>query len=233
MTYAEGPSDDAPSDDAPTLRLDARSAALTGAAQAGARGITLFVILVSTALVTRAVGVNTYADWVTALSLMAMAGFLLDPGVSPVIVRRLVQDPATCPQPSALLAPRLALAFGAAMLATGLTVALRGPDALPLAAVLSAQLLPRAYVLNAGAWLQADQRLHRQTMYEAVVAALGLTGLAIAAHLGAPATTLAAIGFVAPALILAALMARELRRTPSAALPPRGHQYGAGALRPG
>jgi O-antigen/teichoic acid export membrane protein len=207
-----------------SLSLTGRGAAVTVLAQAVARGITLFVVLGSTALVTRAVGVDTYANWVTALSLMAMAGFLLDPGMSPVIVRRLVQDPATCPQPSALLAPRLALAFGAALFATALTVALRGPDALLLAAVLSAQLLPRAYVMNAAAWLQADQRLHRQTMYEAVVAALGLTGLAIAAHLGAPAPTLAALGFLGPALILAALMARELRRSPSAALPPGGHQ---------
>jgi O-antigen/teichoic acid export membrane protein len=201
-----------------------RGAVVTVVAQSATRGITLFVILASTALVTRAVGVDTYANWVTALSLMAMAGFLLDPGMSPVLVRRLLQTPDETPQASALLAPRLALAAGAALFAIGMTVALRGPDAAALAAVLAAQLLPRAFVMNVGAWLQADQRLHRQTVLEAVVAVLGLTGLAIATRLDAPATGLAAIGFLVPAIVLAVLMARELRLTPSSALPPGGPQ---------
>ena len=107
---------------------------------------------------------------------------------------------------------------------TATTWALRGSDALLLGAVLGAQLIPRSVVMNAGAWLQADQRLHRQTALEAVVAALGLGSLAIAAALDAGAETLAAVGFLVPALLLAVLMTDQLRRTPSAALPPHAPQ---------
>ena len=89
---------------APASPLSGRGAAITVVAQAIARGITLFVVLGSTAIVTRAVGVGVYADWVTALSLMAMAGYLLDPGITPVIVRRLVQDSDSSPRPRSMMA---------------------------------------------------------------------------------------------------------------------------------
>ena len=205
---------------APASPLSGRGAAITVIAQAIARGITLLVVLGSTAIVARAVGVTVYADWVTALSLMAMAGFLLDPGITPVIVRRLVQDPNESPRPRTMMLVRLALGTVAALFVAVMTALLRGSDSLLLGAVLGAQLIPRAVVMNAGAWLQADQRLHRQTALEAVVAALGLGALAIAASRDASAETLGAIGFLIPALLLALLMADQLRRTPSAALPP-------------
>ena len=209
---------------APASPLSGRGAAVTVVAQSVARGITLFVVLGSTAIVTRAVGVDVYADWVTALSLMAMAGYLLDPGITPVIVRRLIQDPDSSPRPRSMLAVRVVLGVTAALFVTAMTWALRGADSVLLGAVIGAQLIPRAVVMNAGAWLQADQRLHRQTVLEAVMAALGLGSLAIAAALDAPAETLAAVGFLVPALLLAVLMTDQLRRTPSAALPPHAPQ---------
>jgi O-antigen/teichoic acid export membrane protein len=210
------------SEAAPAPPLSGRGAAITVVAQTTARGITLLVVLGSTAIVTRAVGVTVYADWVTALSLMAMAGFILDPGLTPVIVRRLIQDPEQAPHPRTLLLVRLALGLLSALFVAALTAILRGGDALLLGAVLGAQLIPRAAVMNVGAFLQADQRLHRQTALEAVVAALGLGGLAIAAANDASAETLGLVGFLIPALLLAALMTDQLRRSPSAALPPRG-----------
>ena len=205
---------------APASSLSGRGAAITVVAQSIARGITLLVVLGSTAIVTRAVGVDVYADWVTALSLMAMTGFVLDPGITPVIVRRLIQDPRLAPRPRTLLAIRLALGVVGAILVAVLTAILRGPDALLLGAVLGAQLIPRAAVMNVGAFLQVDQRLHRQTALEAVVAALGLGALVIAATNDASAVVLGTVGFLIPALLLAALMTDQLRRSPSAALPP-------------
>ena len=205
---------------APAPPLSGRGAAITVVAQTIARGITLLVVLGSTAIVTRAVGVDVYADWVTALSLMAMAGFILDPGITPVVVRRLIQDPGQAPRPRTLLLIRLALGTLGAIFVAVLTVILRGPDALLLGAVLGAQLIPRAAVMNVGAFLQADQRLHRQTALEAVVAALGLGGLAVAAANDASPEVLGAVGVLIPTLLLALLMSDQLRRSPSAGLPP-------------
>ena len=205
---------------APAPSVTGRGAAITVIAQSVARAITLLVVLGSTAIVTRSVGVTVYADWVTALSLMAMAGFLLDPGITPVVVRRLIQDPQGSPRPRTMVLIRLALGVAAAVFVTAMTVILRGSDTLLLGAVLGAQLIPRSVVMNSGSYLQADQRLHRQTALEAVVAALGLAGLAIAAANDASAATLGAIGFLLPAILLAALMTDQLRRSPSAALPP-------------
>lgn len=200
--------------------LSGRGAAITVIAQSVARGITLLVVLGSTAIVTRAVGVTLYADWVTALSLMAMAGFILDPGITPVIVRRLIQDPNHSPRPRTMLLLRAGLGVLAALFVAVLTAILRGSDSLLLGAVLGAQLIPRSVVMNTGAYLQADQRLHRQTALEAVVAALGLGGLAIAAANDASPEVLAAIGFLIPATLLAGLMTDQLHRSPSAKLPP-------------
>jgi O-antigen/teichoic acid export membrane protein len=204
--------------------LTARSATVTAAAQAGGRAITLGVVIVSTAVVARAVGVDVYADWATVLSLVALVSFALDPGLSPVVVRRLAQDPDQAPTPAAMTSVRLVLALIALLVIVILTGALRGMSAVPLAAVLGAQVLPRALVLNATAWLQADHRLHRQTAWEAVCAAIGCAALVIVGALDGSAPLLALAGFTAPAVLLAVLMRRELARTPSSRLVSPGLQ---------
>ena len=149
--------------EAPASSLSLRSAAHTVVAQGAGRAVTLVAAIAATAVVTRSVGVATYADWATVLSLVAMLAFLLDPGISPIVVRRLAQDPALAPPPRDLLRARLVLATGALVIVVAATAALRGASAIPLALVLGAQLIPRAAVLNAGAWMQAVHRLHRQT----------------------------------------------------------------------
>lgn len=200
---------------APSTRLDARSAAITATAQAAGRGVTLVAVIVSTAIVAHAVGVDTYADWATVLSLVSLTAFALDPGISPVIVRRLSQNPDDAPTPQAMIAVRVVLALLALAVVTAVSVALRGPAVLALAIALGAQVLPRSIVLNAGAWLQADHRLHRQTLLEAACTALGMVALAIAAALDSGVVVLAITGFTAPTVLLALLLRRELARTPS------------------
>src|SRR5204862_147490 len=104
---------------------------------------------------TRAVGVDVYADWVTALSLMAMAGFILDPGITPVIVRRLIQDPGQAPRPRTLLLTRLGLGALGALFVTAMTTLLRGPDALFVGAeqvaeyLFAFQFIEQLFVLGA------------------------------------------------------------------------------------
>lgn len=200
----------------PAAPLDLRSASITVIAQFGGRAAYLVLALASVGVVTRAIGATGYADWGTALSFAAMFGFLLDPGLTPVVVRRIVQDPSSSPTPGELLRLRLGLAGAAIVLVVGGTVALRGWETAPLALALAAQLAPRAVVLNSGAWLQAGHRLHRQTTVEAATAALGLAILLTLAAAGAGPVLLALGGWLAPAALLAALMVRELRRTPSA-----------------
>jgi O-antigen/teichoic acid export membrane protein len=204
--------------------LTARSATVTFAAQTVARGITLAVVAASTAVVTRAVGIDTYADWATILSLVALLGFLLDPALSPVIVRRLAQEPESAPSPEATRRVRALLGLGALVLVIAASLVLRGPHTFALAVALGSQVVPRALVLNATPWLQADHRLHRQTAWEAVTAALGLAALVIAAALGGSPVLLALVGFTIPAVVLAAIMRRELRLAPSTRLPPPGPQ---------
>jgi O-antigen/teichoic acid export membrane protein len=218
MAYVE------PSEDATPLRLDARSAALTGVAQAAGRGVTLVAVIVSTAVVVHAVGVSVYADWATVLSLVSLMAFVLDPGVSAVIVRRLAQSPDTAPSPRAMMLTRVGMATVALVIVVGMSVALRGPHVLGLAIALAAQVIPRGLVLNATAWLQADHRLHRQTAWEAVCAGLGLTALVIAGAAGAGPVVLAVVGFVAPTTLLACFIQRELARTPSLRLSSPGPQ---------
>jgi O-antigen/teichoic acid export membrane protein len=202
--------------------LTARSATITAVAQAGGRAITLGVVVVSTAVVARTLAVDTYADWATVLSLVALVGFALDPGLSPVVVRRLAQHPDQAPTPAAMTAVRVVLALIALGVIVILTGALRGTSAVPLAAVLGAQVVPRALVLNAAAWLQADHRLHRQTAWEAVCAGVGCAALVLVGALGGSAPFLALAGFTAPTVLLALLIRRELARTPSAHLPSPG-----------
>lgn len=184
-------------------------------AQAATRGVALGVVVLSTAVVARTLEVGAYADWATALSLVTMLAFAIDPGLTPVVVRRLTQDPGSLPGPRALTLVRLAAALGALVIAAISTIALRGGESLVLGLALAAQLLPRAVVLNSSAFLQADHRLHRQTALEAVTAALGLAALTVAAVLDAGPAVLALAGFTGPAVVLAMLMLRELRLTPS------------------
>ena len=85
-------------------------------------------------------------------------------------------------------------------------------------------MLPRALVLNATAWLQADHRLHRQTALEAVCATVGLAALALVAAFDGGVVLLALAGFTAPTVLLAFLVGRELARTPSSHVPSPGPQ---------
>jgi O-antigen/teichoic acid export membrane protein len=208
----------------PAPALSARSASVTVLAQTVARALTLAVVVLSTALVARALPLTEYADWITALSLAALLAVLLDLGVSGVIVRRIAQDHTTAPTPAAMRPIRLALGLLATLLVAGITTALRGTDALALATALGAQLVPRALAMNAMPWLQADHRLHRQTVLEALVGAIGLALIAVTVALDAPAWVLALAGFTGPITLLAVLVRRELRLTPSARLPSPGPQ---------
>lgn len=195
--------------------LSARSASITVVAQVAARAVSLLAIVGSTAIVARSTGIETYADWGTVLTLAALTAFLLDPGISPIVVRRLAQHPETAPSPAALVPVRLGLGVVALMLVIGVSVALRGTDVTALAIVLGAQVLPRALVLNATPWLQLDHRLHRQTALEAIMATIGVAGLAAAALADASAPVLGLVGFTAPTTVLAVLMRRELAMSPS------------------
>jgi O-antigen/teichoic acid export membrane protein len=195
----------------------ARGASRTVLAQVGARIVSLLAVVGSTAIVVRTVGIEGYADWGTVLQLIGFMAFAVDPGVSPIVVRRLLHQPEDAPTPAGLIPLRIGLALLALAAVVGTTVALRGPDTLVLALVLGGQVLPRAIVLNATPWLQIDQRLHRQTALEAVVALLGLVLLAGCALLDAPMWVLALVGFTGPTTLLALLMRRELRITPARA----------------
>ena len=66
--------------------------------------------------------------------------------------------------------------------------------------------------MNVGTWLQAEHRLHVQTGYEALTAAVGLALLVALAAADASAAALAAAASCGPALLLAGLMQRELGR---------------------
>lgn len=203
----------------------ARGATHTVAAQIGARLVSVLAVVGSTAIVVRTVGETDYASWVTVLQFVGFIAFAVDPGVSPIVVRRLLHAPETAPNPRGLLPARLALAALALLVVVVLTVAVRGWDAAVLALVLAGQVLPRAIVLNATPWLQIDQRLHRQTGLEALVAILGLVLLAGCALLDAPVAVLALAGFTGPIALLAVLMRRELRITPSRARDVPGPQW--------
>ena len=206
------------------LRIDARSASITVAAQVAVRGVWLLAVLASTAIVVRSVGIETYADWATVLTLTALVAFALDPGISPIVVRRLAQDPASAPLPAALVPLRLGLASVALLVVVSVSVGLRGSGTALLATLLGAQVLPRALALNATPWLQVDHRLHRQTILEAITATLGVLLLGAAALADAPAWVLGLVGFTAPTTLLALLMRRELAITPSRARDVTGPQ---------
>jgi len=200
---------------APPRPLTARTATVTAGAQMAARALTVLLTAASVAVITRAVGEDGFADWGTILMLTAMVAFVLDPGIGSVVVRRLAQGGTEAPAPASLLATRLVLAGAAYAAIVALTLALRGEGALALALVLGAQLLPRAVTMNVGTWLQAEHRLHIQTILEAVVMAIGLAALGVAVAMGAGRTALAACGFLAPAVLLAVAMLRAGAHLPS------------------
>ncbi len=192
----------------------AQGATRTVVAQIAARAVGLLAVVGSMAIVARQLGTE-FVEWGSVASLVVLASFALDPGISPIVVRRITQTPETAPSPTALLPVRLALGIGALIVVVAVTIGLRGTGTALLAVGLGAQVVPRALVLNATPWLQVDQRLHRQAILEAVTAAVGLLALAGCAALGTPSWVLGLVGFTLPATVLALLMRRELRITPS------------------
>jgi O-antigen/teichoic acid export membrane protein len=209
--------------------LTARTAAVTAASQVVARVSTLVFTVAATAIVARTIGKDGFADWGTVLMLTAMVAFLLDPGLAPVVVRRLALGESEAPSPESLLGVRLALSAAAFVAVVVLGLALRGSGVVVLAIVLAAQLFPRAVVLNAGTWMQAEHRLHVQTGLEAITIAGGLALLVPAAALGAPPAVLAAVGVLLPSAVLATLMWRELETVPRT--PSRGRLAERGLVR--
>ncbi len=216
-------------DPAARRTLTARTAVVTASGQMASRALALALTVASTAVVVRAIGEDGFATWGTVLMLFAMFAFALDPGVAPVVVRRLSQDPDQAPSPSALLSARLALAVAAYIAVVAVSLALRGDAALAVALVLAAQLLPRAVVMNVGTWMQAEHRLHVQTSLEAATVGGGLLLLIPLAAMDAPAWVLAAAGVLLPAIVLAWLMQRQLHKL--AAVPPRGRGVDRGLVR--
>lgn len=186
----------------------------TVVAQVAARAVSLAAVVGSIGIVARQVGTD-YVEWGTVASMVALVAIALDPGISPMVVRRISQSPEQAPAPSALVPLRLALGALALLVVVAVTIGLRGTGTALLAVALGAQVVPRALVLNATPWLQVDQRLHRQAALEAVTAGIGLLALATCAVLGASMVVLALVGFTLPTTVLMLLMRRELRITPS------------------
>lgn len=199
--------------------ISARSASKTVVAQVLGRGVSLVAVVASTAIVARTIGIDAYADWATILALTSLVAFALDPGISPVVVRRLAQDPGQAPSSAALVPLRIVLGLVAYAVVVAVGVGLRGTDATLVALALGGQVIPRALVLNATPWLQLDHRLHRQTALEAICAFTGLALLGAAALADAPVAVLALLGFTGPTTLLVLLVGRELARTPSHAAP--------------
>jgi O-antigen/teichoic acid export membrane protein len=201
----------------------ASAAAQMAVMQYVARAVGLLAVVVGASLVTRRLGTD-YADWGTVLLAVALAGVLLEPGMTPVVVRRLSIDPGQAPSARALLPLRLGLGLVSLVLVVGVTVATRGADVAWLALFLGGQVVGRSMVNNATPWLQVDQRLHRMAVLEALTAALGLASLAVGLALDAPTPVLGALAFTVPAFVLAVLMRHEFRLTPSSRLPSPGPQ---------
>jgi O-antigen/teichoic acid export membrane protein len=195
--------------------LTPRTAAATAVGQLAGKALLLLIAFANTAIITRALGAGGYADWATVLTLTAMLGFALDPGISPPLVRRLSGTREDVPSPATLLWARIGLSALVYVVVIAASLAIRGTDAMLLAVVLAAELFPRSVVLNVAAWLQAYHRLHRQTAREVVSMGVGLALLGIAVALDAPAEVLAAVGIVVPSALLAGLSQRELRLVPT------------------
>lgn len=199
----------------PDVAPTPQGAARTVIAQVAARAFALLASVGSMAIVVRYLGIEEYAGWGTVLQLIGLMAFAVDPGLSSVVVRRIVQAPETAPSPRALIPVRVGLSAVAVLLIVGFTIGMRGDGAVLLAVALGAQIVPRAIVLNATPWLQVDQRLHRQTGWEALIAVVGLVLIAVCAAGGASAPLLAVVGFTGPTIVLAVIMRFELRKAPS------------------
>jgi O-antigen/teichoic acid export membrane protein len=197
--------------------LSARTALATIGGQSVSKFAITLIGLVSTAILTRHLGADGYAHLATSLSLYAMFAFILDPGLTPVLVRRITsREPV--PKPRRTLAIRLALGFVVFATTAAIGTFLSGWAAAAVAVVIAFQAMPRAVILNAAPWLQADHRLHRQSIAEVGFAAAALCMLLVAANIGAPAAVLAFLPYVSPALGVAGmafLFARSARGTAS------------------
>lgn len=183
--------------------------------QVGARTISVLAGIAATALVARSFSTDEFADWQLVFTIMGMVAFAVDPGISPVLVRRILHSPEDAPSPRGMIPVRLGLGVLSLAVIVGVSVGVNGAGTALLAVALGGSVVPRALALNATPWLQVDQRLHRQTALEAVSATLGLAllGAGVAADL--PTWALGLGGFTIPTLILAALMQREVRITPA------------------
>lgn len=187
----------------PSRAITRRSAATTASGQFVAKMVVAVVALASTAVVTHALSTSDYAAWGTALTISGMVAFLLDPGLTPAVVRRLASDQEDVPSPALILKLRLLLAAVSFMIVVGVTTGLRGVAALPIAAVLAAELFSRAGVLTAATWLQSEHRLHRQTGLEALFVAFGLGAGVVMWQLHAGPELLAVAVIVGPSVLLA------------------------------
>lgn len=197
----------------------ARSAVL----QYLARSLGLVAAVLGTALVARRLG-QAYADWATVLLCAAMVGALLEPGLAPIIVRRLAVAPESAPTPRAMLRVRVGLGLAACVLVVVTSVVSRGADLLLLSLCMGAHVLARSVANNATAWLQVDQRLFRMAFWEALVALVGLLLLAGGLAMDASVPVLGALTFTVPAVVLLVASRHELRLTPSARFGSRGPQ---------
>jgi O-antigen/teichoic acid export membrane protein len=200
--------------------ISARTAAVTVGGQALGRGALLVIGVANTAIITRALGIGTYADWATVLSLFALFSFAMDPGLTSVIVRRLSIPGERAPRADSVLRLKFVLALVVYVLICIAAISLRGFDTAVLAALLALQIFPRAVIGNAQAWLQAHHLVHRQTAYEVGTGVAGTGALLALALIDAPPVALAVAGFVAPAVVLAVFTQRQLRRLPKAAWAP-------------
>lgn len=170
--------------------------------------------LVNTAIVARALPVETYATWATAMSLIALFTVLSDPGVSPVVMRWIGSAAYRAPSPLAVLRNRVALCFGVYALVVAGTWALHGERGAALALVLGAQIVPRGAASAVTVWLQSHHRQHLQSLAEFAANAVGTAIMLAAALLDAPAAALGALGFVLPSIALAAIARRQLDALP-------------------
>lgn len=112
----------------------------TVVAQVAARAVSLAAVVGSIGIVARQVGTD-YVEWGTVASMVALVAIALDPGISPMVVRRISQSPEQAPAPSALVPLRLALGALALLVVVAVTIGLRGTGTALLAVALGAQVV--------------------------------------------------------------------------------------------
>jgi O-antigen/teichoic acid export membrane protein len=195
----------------PRHPLTARSAIWTVFAQFGAKVPLLLAALVSTSIVTRALGTDRYAQWATVLSILAMVSFLTDPGLSAVLVKRISGGDADLPPISTLILLKMGLAMLVFLIVVAGTSVLQGLAAIPIAVALGAQVFPRSAIQLSSGWMQARHRLHWQTWLDALLSALGVLIMFAASRAGAVGWQLALFGVTLPTVALAVLSHRQAR----------------------